>query len=194
MNTGIITKVPRDLNIDMNITYFMRKEALYNHQIGMTQTAVTYENMLSVYCQKVSKLAKVTKFFKGDKTESSKEASSWRRGRSEGIWGNCVPPSLSWNWPRINSWIWSKELKVFTLSHSHSMIWRSGGDTQDTVSRWYGRQHGRRRNVPLFLKVSLMIFHLIGFGFFILNIFYLIFKWSISLIMKFTINTVLMFK
>lgn len=66
--------------------YLMRREALQS--IGMTQTAVNHENMLSVCCQEVSKRPKVTKFFKGDKTESSKEASKWRRGRSEGIWGN----------------------------------------------------------------------------------------------------------
>lgn len=60
----------RDLNIDVNTGYLVRKEAL--RAIGGT---VNYEKMLSVCCQEVSKSAKVTKFFKGGKTESSEEAS-----------------------------------------------------------------------------------------------------------------------
>lgn len=45
----------------------MRKAALQS--IGVTRTAVNYENMWSVCCKGFSKWAKVTKLFKGDKTE-----------------------------------------------------------------------------------------------------------------------------
>lgn len=61
MKTGIIPEVPIDLNTDINIPYFMRKEALQS--IRMTRTAVSDENMLSARCQEVYKLAKLNKVF-----------------------------------------------------------------------------------------------------------------------------------
>lgn len=46
--------------------------------------------------------------------------------------GRFVSPRFIRHWPRMNSWIWSKEAKAFTLSHSHSTIWWRDGNTQET--------------------------------------------------------------
>lgn len=64
----------------------------------------------------------------------------FKKGK-EGILRRFVSPRLSPHWPRMNSWIGSKEWKAFMLSHSHSMIWWYNRNTQETGVREGGAQY-----------------------------------------------------